>query len=432
MLALWFIVEFTKIYIAAFLILKINRKRSIKMLATVAIAFFLVVDISRFIFYEEIVMLTLEPYVAITITFVIMAYAVGIGKKILLLLGSYIFVTFINLLIAGLIVSAISITIYDVLSNIVYLKVINIAGILPLLLLAYFLRGVNVNRYIESLRKREIVLIGMIILTSGFSITLLQRQGDGTIAPTQVLNVMAIIGGIAIGGAVVLLTIKLGEVREIKRAKEMQDEMAKQERRYHESLLKQDRETRKFRHDINEHFQSIARLIQLGDILELEKYVSGLVGDYEVLKENLRTDTGSEIVNVILNDLELQYKDLGIRVEWEEAIPPQIKISINDITTLFSNLLKNAFEAVAKCEKRFIKVQTSTDGVNFYLLVENSCVEEVLVNGASIQSRKQDSLNHGYGLKIIDEIVKKYNGKRKSLSKENIYRVEIIFANIME
>ena len=431
MLGLWFIVEFVKIYIAAFLILKINRKRSMKMLATVTILSLLVVDIIRFIYYEEIVVFNLDSDIAVVITLAVMIYAVGIGKKILLLLGSYIFVTLINLLAAGMIVSVTSITIYDVLSNIVYLKVINIAGILPLLLLAYFLRGVNVKRYIEALRKREIVLIGMIILTSGFSITLLQRQGDGTIAPTQVLNVMAIIGGIAIGGAVVLLTIKLGEVREIRRTQEIQDEMVKQERRYHESLLKQDRETRKFRHDINEHFQSIARLIQLGSFPELEKYVSGLVGDYEVLKENLRTDTGSEIVNVILYDLELQYEDLEIRVEWEEAIPSQIKISINDITTLFSNLLKNAFEAAAKCGEGFIHVRTSTDGVNFYLIVENSCAEKILVNDNSMQTRKQDSLNHGYGMKIIDEIVKKYNGKLKLSSKENVYRVEIVFADIV-
>jgi sensor histidine kinase regulating citrate/malate metabolism len=244
---------------------------------------------------------------------------------------------------------------------------------------------------------------------------------------------LATLGGIAIIVSVLMLVIKLNEVREIKQVQEIQNILVKQQQKYYDNLLKQDQETRKFRHDINEHFQCISMLTKLEKIPELQEYVSGLIGKFDIIKSDLKTDTGAEIVNVILYDLELQYESLGIEIRWEGAIPSHTKIAINDTSTLFSNLLKNSFEAAVKCEEnKFIKVQTRSDRTNFYVMVENSYSGDELITNNKQKTSKRDKLNHGYGLTIIREIVEKYNGIMIVSGENNVHKVEIILKDVLD
>lgn len=43
---------------------------------------------------------------------------------------------------------------------------------------------------------------------------------------------------------------------------------------------------------------------------------------------------------------------------------------------------------------------------------------------------KKDSINHGFGLKSIENIVKKYNGDLKICTNNNIFELNIILQNI--
>jgi sensor histidine kinase regulating citrate/malate metabolism len=338
-----------------------------------------------------------------------------------------------NLIIAGAIVAVAPISIEDVLDYTLYFILLNLAGLLPLLVLAILLRRLDLKNVIKFLNKKEMVLIIIVIVLSGISITVLQFQGEA-VSYGYIYNAVAAIGGIGIIGVIILFMIRSSKVNEMKQVQKVQDKLVAQQQLYYDNLLKQDRETRQFRHDIKEHFQSISSLIKSEELPELQDYVSGLIGEFDTVKGDFRpTETGVEIINVILYDLEGQYKELGIEVTWEEVIPAGTKIANNDLSRLFSNLLKNSFEAAAKCkEKRFVKVQTSSDGANFYLLITNSYIGGLVANGSQLQTSKRDKLNHGYGMKIIHEIVGKYGGYINVSGEEGVYKVEIMFMDIME
>ena len=58
--------------------------------------------------------------------------------------------------------------------------------------------------------------------------------------------------------------------------------------------------------------------------------------------------------------------------------------------------------------------------------VSNSINKSVLTENPELKSSKSDSKNHGYGIKIIREIVEKYSDYVDFFEKDNEFTVNII------
>ena len=202
---------------------------------------------------------------------------------------------------------------------------------------------------------------------------------------------------------------------------------------YYGRLLEQDIETKKLRHDIQAHLIVIYRLTQEKRMVELEKYLSEMLKDWDKLEGSLGESTGLDVIDIVIYELKEQYKDSGVELLWKGGIPAELKISKMDMVTLFSNLLKNAFEAAEKCEKnKMIKVKMNSDGTSFFISVENNYTGKVLMKNNKLLTIKRDNSNHGYGIGIIRRVVDKYGGEIIVSTAGNVFLVEIIFINIFE
>ena len=105
-------------------------------------------------------------------------------------------------------------------------------------------------------------------------------------------------------------------------------------------------------------------------------------------------------------------------------------LRIGDLTSLFGNLLDNAIEYEEKVEdvkQRFILLKISRKGHIISVHIENYCNTSVQFKDGLPLSTKGDNRYHGFGVKSICYIVKKYNGNIRFYKENDIYNADIIF-----
>ena len=113
---------------------------------------------------------------------------------------------------------------------------------------------------------------------------------------------------------------------------------------------------------------------------------------------------------------------------------PEIRMEDVDKIRLFANLLDNAIEA-AECvpvqdadgeNKRFIHVSVLNRGSNFFITVENSKRTEIAVMENQFHTTKSDEENHGRGVRIIRQIVARYDGTVEFTDKGDTFEVAVM------
>ena len=87
-----------------------------------------------------------------------------------------------------------------------------------------------------------------------------------------------------------------------------------------------------------------------------------------------------------------------------------------DKISLFTNIIDNAIRAAKESKQKRI---------NLELFNEQNVYEIKLVNSCDKIIHKADSVYHGKGKQIVDDILKKYNGKIMNTYANNMYRVII-------
>lgn len=102
-----------------------------------------------------------------------------------------------------------------------------------------------------------------------------------------------------------------------------------------------------------------------------------------------------------------------------------------DIYVLFNNAISNAIEATMKLEeesKRHISLTIKNKGNILSVELENFFDPKTLkmIDG-KIQTSKEDKDYHGYGIRSMKNIVKKYHGVMKISAEEDIFRLTMTF-----
>ena len=86
-------------------------------------------------------------------------------------------------------------------------------------------------------------------------------------------------------------------------------------------------------------------------------------------------------------------------------------LSKYDLTALFSNLLDNAVDAAKNIPNSFIELNISAHNHDSIVIsMVNSCKKDPFTRSHRLTSTKKDKQNHGYGMKSIERVIKKYNG----------------------
>lgn len=173
-------------------------------------------------------------------------------------------------------------------------------------------------------------------------------------------------------------------------------------------------------HDVKKHVSALEDLIIAENYDIAENYKESLFKELNKLQPAFRNK--SKILTVIINDELIKAEKYNIEME---MIIDDVNIDILtdiDITTIISNILDNAIEAVSElpeCKRRILFI--IKEKMSCLIIHSENCYENVnMYSQNKFSSTKKD--HHGIGLKNIESTVNKYGGVFSIELKDGIFK----------
>lgn len=179
---------------------------------------------------------------------------------------------------------------------------------------------------------------------------------------------------------------------------------------FYQTIQSQIDMTRKFRHDLAKHIQTLEVLMAEEDGAELQKYADELKLEYRKVEN--KGESESEVVNAILSmkRKQCQEKRISLYLNIEEKGYSLVRDM--DMVGILINLLDNAIEENEKIEAEeqrgiWLDMKEEEQG-EVWLQIKNKIRPDKKIN---FQTEKKGE--HGIGRGIIEYLVKQYQGEEK-------------------
>lgn len=180
-----------------------------------------------------------------------------------------------------------------------------------------------------------------------------------------------------------------------------------------------------YRHDMRHHLSVLKNLAENEKTEDIQKYIDSLNGRIS----NVGTEKLCEnsVVNAVFSSYIEKGKNENIHIEAKVSFPKKLPIDEFDICTILANALDNAVIACRKCRgDRWIYISSYLhENGNFSVDIKNPC-ETSLKFGKDSLPDSQNGEEHGFGLKSIHAIVRKYNGILRCTCDNGIFRLSVV------
>lgn len=180
-------------------------------------------------------------------------------------------------------------------------------------------------------------------------------------------------------------------------------------------------------HDIKHHLLILREYGQERKWDMLMSYLNELSDDILVQKKAMWTQVG--ILDTLLEQKKAKAESKGIAFRIRADRIGELPFSDMEISTLFSNLLDNAIEACEKIpdDRRWIEIHITRKSAMLYITISNSIKGRPLEKEGKLITNKENHQLHGYGIKSVQKIVRKYEGEFSYQVHENEFVVTITF-----
>lgn len=191
-----------------------------------------------------------------------------------------------------------------------------------------------------------------------------------------------------------------------------------------DDMKEKNEKTQQMRHDQNKHMAVIKMLCDEGKYDEVSKYVKQLSS--ENIQSGIKLLTGNEIVDLVAAQKKKICGENGIGFTFDGLLGGMGDMTDPDICGLFANAYDNAIEACITQTGAYIR--TSVHATRNYTVIEiaNSVAKKVSVRKNSVPSSKEKKNAHGYGMEIMKQIARKYNGNCTFSCDEKEFKVKIV------
>lgn len=189
------------------------------------------------------------------------------------------------------------------------------------------------------------------------------------------------------------------------------------------------RNLRTLEHDINNHLNCISMLLNKNAIEDAKKYINSLHSIPS--NKGIHINSGNPILDCIIETKSAMAKELKIDFRTSIFIPNQINVDDKTISIILGNSLDNALEAASKCKKSFIELSLIYKKGSLIITISNTFNGNIIKdsNGEFITT-KDNSANHGLGIKSIKMAIESYDGEIVIKTSKNIFTT-IILLNLV-
>lgn len=175
-------------------------------------------------------------------------------------------------------------------------------------------------------------------------------------------------------------------------------------------------------HDLKHQIHTLGKSSAVNK--EAMKEIESVISIYDA---SIRT--GNEALDIILTEKSLYCNRRGIRLYCIVDGEKFEFMSDADLYSLFGNLLDNAIEAVEGLEEGKRYINLSAKEINGFLTVstDNWYSSQIEFSDGLPKTTKSDKELHGYGMKSIKLVCKKYNGEMTVNAENGMFDLSIVF-----
>ena len=251
-----------------------------------------------------------------------------------------------------------------------------------------------------------IPIISVVIVFLSYMAYMIDEVANGSRKTFGLLSVFVAMIAICIAVMVLLYIFQQKEHFRVKA--DLEREYSEQQREYFRLMLEKERETKRFRHDIVNHLICIQDVIRQGEYTGADSYLSDLLSEMSAIRGK-QYDVGNEVVNVLLNYYLLPLRDV-CNITIEGYLGDINHISQMDMCTIFSNVLKNAVEAMGEQGELVLQIVRKEKFAE--VIIRNSCEKEVCISKEGrLETTKEDTSNHGFGVENVQRTIRKNQGE---------------------
>ena len=166
-------------------------------------------------------------------------------------------------------------------------------------------------------------------------------------------------------------------------------------------------ELERLRHDIKNQFSYVDVMLQQGKYDDAKQYVEDYLNTSNPVLHSF--SCSNNVINSIIN-LELtKAKIKDIKIDVKVVVPPALPFKDIDLVSLLTNIIDNAIENYYSEKKEAIMVRIMKQN-DFIRFIVSNPVNLEKINPHSLTKTSKIGRGHGYGTKIIKNIVSAYNG----------------------
>lgn len=185
-----------------------------------------------------------------------------------------------------------------------------------------------------------------------------------------------------------------------------------------------------FRHDLKQRYILEQSYLQQGNYERLAEYYRESICFLNNGKAV--ADTGNVCIDNIINYKALSAEKRGISIQGDFVVAFDMALNEEDICNVIGNLLDNAIEAAEGVEERdkVVNVKIKMEGMNLLVVVKNHYSGQRKKKGNTYLTTKEGGKGHGFGLKIVEQVVKKYHGEMRITDDGSLFEMKICLYSI--
>lgn len=236
--------------------------------------------------------------------------------------------------------------------------------------------------------------------------------------------ILFLIGCLVLDGYIVVVFYRISIVRKTEKENALLQQQSEMQLEVYSDLQQRYQNSMRTIHDAKRHVRALESLIQSDHLAEAQQYKESLFQKLNELQPSIQCDNPllSAILNHVFLKAEQRHITLKIDLQGEEQLSMLAGV---DLTTIVSNLLDNAVDAVSELpeEQRYIHFAVAFQMGEIMIHVENPTKNDLKREGNTVVSTKEGHL--GLGLKNVEMVVKKYKGDFKIDVKDGIFTAAI-------
>lgn len=183
----------------------------------------------------------------------------------------------------------------------------------------------------------------------------------------------------------------------------------------YKNLKHQNMEIQEIRHDTAKHYAVLRTMLDKAPE-RMQEYLDDLIGQLHQVRPVV--ESGNDVLDILINGKLSAASDAGIQLDIVHAkAPKNLPLSDAELCSLIVNILDNAVNAASSpgITDPYIRLDMQCKNNYFVFSCENSMQPD----------KNRKGHGHGYGLKIVDQIMKKYGEMVSVESTGNHFKITV-------